>query len=453
MELLWAGADAQARALRAGEITAPDLLEAVLARAGEVDKKLNAFRVLWADSARAAAVEAQRRLDAGERTPLLGVPIALKDDLDVAGDAVGKGGRPQHEPAERDSEVVARLRAAGAVFVGRTRLPDRGLWPFTETLTHGATRNPWDPARTPGGSSGGSGAVIGAGVVGAATGSDGGGSIRIPAAACGIFGLKTTRGLVPTEPFSDWWHGLTVIGPLGRRVADAAAMLDVIAGDGGYRAAVDTEPGPLRIALSWQTPLGPAPMDRQRRAAVRQTAQRLRELGHEVTVAAPKLGARPLSQFLVRFLVSTAEDVRELPHPEWVEPRTRGVARLGERLPAGALARMDAGMAELDDRVADFFGRYDVVLQPAQHWRQARIGRYQGKGATATMAGCSTEISYFPTWNVLGLPVAAVPVGRDDTGLPMGVQLAGPAGAEARLLSLAAQYERAHPWHQWRPES
>lgn len=455
MELLWAGADAQATALRDGEITAPDLLEAVLARAGEVDKKLNAFRALWAESARTAAVEAQRRLDAGERTPLLGVPIALKDDLDVAGDAAGRGGRPQQEPAERDSEAVARLRAAGAVIVGRTRLPDRGLWPFTETLTHGATRNPWDPTRTPGGSSGGSGAVVSAGVVGAAVGSDGGGSIRIPAAACGVFGLKTTRGLVSTAPFTDWWRGLTVVGPLGRRVADAAAMLDVLAGDhqgaDGYRDAVDTDPGSLRIALSWQTPLGRPLMSRQRAAAVKQTAQRLRELGHQVTVAAPKLGTRTLPQFVVRFCGAVADDVRTLPHPEWIEPRTRGVARIGDRL-TGAMPRLEAGMAELDARMADFFTGYDVVLQPAQNWRPIKIGRYHGKGAIATMLGCSFEISYFPTWNVLGLPVAAMPVGRDGTGLPMGVQLAGPAGGERRLLSLAAQYERAHPWHQDRPE-
>lgn len=450
MELLWAGADAQAQALRDGEITAPDLLESVLARAGEVDKKLNAFRVLWADSARAAAVEAQRRLDAGERTPLLGVPIALKDDLDVAGDAAGKGGRPQQEPAERDSDAVARLRAAGAVLVGRTRLPDRGLWPFTETVTHGATRNPWDPARTPGGSSGGSGAVVGAGVVGAAVGSDGGGSIRIPASACGIFGLKTTRGLVPTAPFEDWWRGLTVVGPLGRRVADAAAMLDVLAGEGGYRDAVDSDPGSLRIALSWQTPLGRPLMSRQRSAAVKQTAQRLRDLGHQVTVAAPKLGTRPLPQFVVRFTGAVADDVATLPHPEWIEPRTRGVAKIGARL-TGAMARLEAGMADLDARMADFFTGYDVVLQPAHNWRPAKIGRYHGKGAVATMFGSSFEISYFPMWNVLGLPVAALPVGRDTTGLPMGVQLAGPADGERRLLALAAQYERAHPWDD-RPE-
>jgi len=192
-------------------------------------------------------------------------------------------------------------------------------------------------------------------------------------------------------------------------------------------------------------------MDRQRGAAVKQTAQRLRDLGHQVTVAAPKLGTRPLPQFVVRFTGSVADDVRTLAHPEWIEPRTRGVARIGARL-TGAMARMEAGMAELDTRMADFFTGYDVVLQPALNWRPAKIGRYHGRGALATMFGSSFEISYFPMWNVLGLPVAAMPVGRDTTGLPMAVQLAGPAGGERRLLSLAAQYERAHPWHQERPE-
>src|ERR1700754_483398 len=167
-ELLWAGADAQAQALRDGTVSAPDLLEAVLRRIDAVDIRLNAFRIVYTEAARAAAVEAQRRLDAGERTPLLGVPLAVKDDLDVAGDFTGMGGRAQFDPAEEDAPAVARLRAAGAVLVGHTNTPDRCLWPFTETLTNGATRNPWNLDHTPGGSSGGSAAAVAAGIVGAA---------------------------------------------------------------------------------------------------------------------------------------------------------------------------------------------------------------------------------------------------------------------------------------------
>ncbi len=453
-ELLWAGADAQAQALRDGTVTAPDLLEAVLHRLDAVDPRLNLFRIVYAEDARAQAARAQQRLDAGERTPLLGVPLAVKDDLDVAGDVTGMGGRAQFDPAEEDAPAVARLRAAGAVLVGHTNTPDRCLWPFTETLTHGATRNPWHLDHTPGGSSGGSAAAVAAGVVGAATGSDGGGSVRIPAGFCGIFGLKTTRGLIDMGP-EEQWHGLAGIGPLGRRVADAAAMLDVIAEEdhpgGLYRDSADADPGPLRIALSWWTPLGKPPVEAQRKQAVRETAERLRALGHEVTEADPPLGARPSPQFMVRYLRGVADDAASLPHPEWLEPRTRRIAALGRRIPDRVLARVRAAEADLDARMRGFFADHDVILQPGWTGRAPRIGRYHGSGASVTLAGVSLGIPYFPTWNVLGYPVAAVPVGRDSGGLPMGVQLVGPPSAEHRLLSLAGQYERAHPWAGDRP--
>jgi len=454
-ELLWAGADAQAQALRDGTVSAPDLLEAVLRRAGAVNPRLNLFRVLYAEAARAAAVEAQRRLDAGERTPLLGVPVAVKDDLDVAGDVTGMGGRAQFPPAEQDAPAVARLRAAGAVIVGHTHTPDRCLWPFTETLTHGATRNPWHLDHTPGGSSGGSAAAVAAGVVGVATGSDGGGSVRIPANFCGLFGLKTTRGLIDMGE-EEHWHGLAVVGPLGRRVADAAAMLDVIAEEdhpgGLYRDSVDTDPGPLRIALAWRTPLGKTPIEAERKQAVLTMADWLRGLGHEVTVADPPLGVRPTPQFMTRYLRGVADDVRQLPHPEWLEPRTRRIAAIGRRIPDSVLAKVRAAEADLDAVMTTFFGDYDVLLQPGWTGRQPRIGRFHSSGATHTLAAVSKGIPYYPTWNLLGYPVAAVPVGRDAIGLPIGVQLIGPAFGEHRLLSLAGQLERTHPWAGDRPE-
>jgi amidase len=460
MELLWAGADAQAAALRDGSTTSPELTEAVLRRIEALNPTLNAFRSVYADEARKAAAAAQQRLDAGERTPLLGVPVAIKDDLDVAGHVTGVGGRPQFPPAEADSPAVARLRSAGAVIIGHTLTPERCLWPFTESLTHGATRNPWHLGHTTGGSSGGSAAAVSAGIVGVATGSDGGGSVRIPAGACGIFGLKTTRGLISMGD-EEHWHGLAVIGPLGRRVADAAAMLDVVAdvraalGEGDlatYRDSVDADPGPLRIALSWRTPLGRPPIEGERKRAVLDTAERLSALGHQVVVADPPLGARPSPQFLVRYLRGVSDDVAALPHPEWLESRTRKVAVLGRRIPDRTLAWARAAESDLDSRMRGFFADYDVILQPGWTLRQPKVGRFHGSGATTTLAGVSAGIPYFPTWNVLGYPAAAVPVGRDSTGLPMGVQLVGPAFAERRLLSLAGQYERAHPWAGDRPE-
>jgi amidase len=346
---------------------------------------------------------------------------------------------------------VARLRAAGAVLVGHTQTPDRCLWPFTETLTRGATRNPWHLDHTPGGSSGGSAAAVAAGIVGAATGSDGGGSIRIPANFTGIFGLKTTRDLINMGD-EEHWNGLAVVGPLGRRVADAGAMLDVIADEpAGYREAVDAEPGKLRIALSLRGPLGPTPIEKRRKQAVQAVADRLSVLGHEVVPAEPPFGPTASQQFLIRFLRGVADDVAQLPHPEWLEPRTRRIAAVGRRVPAGVFNRIRAAEAGLHAAMATFFGDFDVVLQPGWTARQPRIGRFHGAGASHTLTAVSMGIVFYPIWNVLGYPVAALPAGFDDAGLPMGVQLAGPAGADKRLLSLAGQYERAHPWTAKRP--
>ncbi|WP_320669593.1 amidase [Patulibacter defluvii] len=459
-DLLWAGGDAQAAALREGRTTAPELLEAVLARIARVDPQLNAFRAVFADEARAAARAAQERLDAGERTPLLGVPIAVKDDVDVAGDATGFGGRPQYPPAERDSEMVARLRAAGAVIVGRTNVPERCMWPFTETLARGATRNPWSLDHTPGGSSGGTGAAVAAGLVGVATGSDGGGSIRIPAALCGLVGIKTTRDLVATAPSGEIWHGLSVFGPLGRTVADAAAMLDVIAADGAatgeadggsYRAAADADPGRLRIALAWNGPLGPSPIERQRRAAVRETAERLRALGHEVVERELPVGVRAFAQFLVRYLRGAGDDVAGLPHPEWLERRGRAMRRHGRLVPDRALRWARAGEADVHAALDPFLREFDVVLQPSLIGPPWRIGAFHGRGALATILGVALRIPTLPLWNLVGYPVVSLPVGRDRAGLPMAVQLAGAAGSERRLLSLAGQLERERPWVGDRP--
>lgn len=463
-ELLWAGADAQAVALREGRVTAPELLEAVLARIDRTAPQLNAFRIVFAESARTEAAAAQARLDAGETTPLLGVPVAVKDDQDVAGDVSPAGGRPQFGPVAQDGRMVRRLRAAGAVVVGRTHVPERMQWPFTETLTYGATRNPWDLDRTPGGSSGGTAAAVAGGVVGVASGSDGGGSIRIPSAMCGLFGLKTTRGTIGEDGDEEHWHGLAVSGPIGRSVADVAAMMDVVAEDGWaaggtgpagdvgtYREAAARDPRPLRIALSWRAPVGPVPVERQRRAAVERTAERLRALGHEVVEREVPYGPRAFPQFLVRYLRGVADDVEPLPRKDWLEPRTRSARRLGRLVPDAVLAWARAQEGVLHRRLAPYFAEFDVVLQPGMTDVPWRVGAFQKRGAVATMLGVAQRMPHMPVWNVLGYPSAAVPIGRDAAGLPMGCQLVGPPNAERRLLSLAGQLERAHPWAHERP--
>ncbi|WP_026911726.1 amidase [Patulibacter minatonensis] len=457
-ELLWAGADAQAVALREGRVTAPDLLEAVLARLEATAPALNAFRIVFPESARTEAAAAQARLDAGETTPLLGVPVAVKDDQDVAGDVSPAGGRPQGPPATQDGIMVRRLRAAGAVVVGRTHVPERMLWPFTETLTYGATRNPWDLDRTPGGSSGGTAAALAAGIVGVASGSDGGGSIRIPSSMCGLFGLKTTRGVLPDDG-EEHWHGLAVAGPMGRSVADAAAMMDVIADDGwasgeapsgepqpSYREAADADPRPLRIAISWRAPIGKVPIEARRRAAILETGDRLRALGHEVVEREVPYGPRAFPQFLVRYLRGVADDVEPLPRKDWLEPRTRNARRLGRLVPDAVLAWARAQEQVLHERFRPHFQAFDVVLQPGMTDVPWKIGAFHGRGALTTMLGVAQRMPHMPVWNVLGYPVAAVPIGLDDAGLPMGCQLIGPPRSERRLLSLAGQLERDRPW-------
>jgi amidase len=211
-DLAFAGAAQQARMLAAGDITAPELLELYLDRIARLDPQLRSFRVVLADSARQEAGTAQDRLNAGERLPLLGVPIAIKDDVDVAGE-VTTYGSAAHGPARTaDAEVVRRLREAGAVILGKTAVPELMLWSFTETVTFGATRNPWNTDYTPGGSSGGSGAAVAAGLAAMALGSDGMGSIRIPSTWCGLFGIKPQRDRVPLAPHEDAWNGLSVNG-------------------------------------------------------------------------------------------------------------------------------------------------------------------------------------------------------------------------------------------------
>ena len=234
-DLAYAGIAKQAELIAAGEVGSRELVDLYLERIERLDPKLNAFRVVFDERARMEADQADARRGAGNERPLLGVPIAVKDEIDVAGEVTALGTNARDEPAREDSEVVRRLRAAGAVIIGKTNVPELCIWPFTETATFGVTRNPWDRQRAPGGSSGGSGAAVAAGLVGAALSGDGAGSTRIPAAWCRLFGLKPQRDRVPLAPLLEGWHGLTVYSMLTHSVADTALFLDVVAVSGADR--------------------------------------------------------------------------------------------------------------------------------------------------------------------------------------------------------------------------
>src|SRR5918999_1010920 len=284
-DLAFAGLAAHADMIQRGEVSSAELTEQFLQRIERIDPALNAYRAVFAERASAEAAQADARRRSGEDRPLLGVPIAIKDDTDIAGEITAMGTQAVEEPARADSEVVRRLRTAGAVILGKTNVPELTITPFTESPTWGITRNPWDPMRTPGGSSGGSGAAVAAGLCSAALGSDGAGSIRIPAGCCGLFGLKPQRGRVPTAPKAEPWHGMSIWGPITRRVADSARFYDAIR-DGGepFAEAAGREPGRLRIAVSRKVPTGAltSSPDAEQLGALEGTASLLRELGHEV---------------------------------------------------------------------------------------------------------------------------------------------------------------------------
>ena len=439
-----------------GDVTAPELLEVYLERIARLDSQLGCYRVVLSDSARSEAAVAQDRLEAGEQLPLLGVPIAIKDDVDVAGEvtAYGSGG---HRPAlTSDAEVVRRLRAAGAVIIGKTNVPELMMFSYTESLAFGATRNPWNPKRTPGGSSGGSAAAVAAGLAPLALGSDGAGSIRIPSSWCGLFGLKPQRDRVSLEPQDGAWYGLSVNGPIARSVLDAALFLDVTSTvpgpEGEFVAAATRDPGKLRIALSTKVPTLPVRVGKAELAAVEEAGALLRDLGHEVIRRDPDYPrASVYANFLPRYLRGISDGADAQAHPERLEARTRTMAHLGTFFSDRRMAAVRAGEAALSSRIQSIFDDVDVVITPATAAGPSRIGAYQRRGAVSTLLLVAQRVPYFPIWNLTGQPAAAVPWDFDGDGLPVAVQLVGQPYDEATLLSLSAQIERARPWAHRRP--
>ncbi|WP_078871303.1 amidase [Streptomyces caatingaensis] len=432
-----------------GAVSARELTEEAVRRAEATRGTVNAFRWVRAEEALREADEADRLRAAGERRPLLGVPVAVKDDMDVAGLPTAFGCRGEFPARRADGEAVRRLRAAGAVIVGKTNTPELGQWPMTEGPGFGVTRNPWDLGRTPGGSSGGSAAAVAAGIVAGALGSDGAGSVRIPAAWTHLIGVKPQRGRVPTWPEHGMFNGLTCYGVLARSVADAALLLDVV-GD-GPPVAVE-RPRRLRIALSLR-PAYAAVRHRLEpvvRAATERTAARLEALGHEVVREEPRYG--PVGPaFVPRAMGGVREWARRVPDPGLLDPRTRQNARGGALLGGAVLRLARAAERPLRARVGELFGRYDVLLTPTTAAPPLPVGALDGLSGRETDAAMIRACPYTFPWNVLGWPAVSVPAGLTAGGLPLGAQLLGPAGSEALLLSLAGQLEERERWFERRP--
>ena len=462
-DLLYAGVEGQARAVASGELSAAELTEAVLERIAAVDPLLNAFTVVLADRARAEAAQRDEALSRGEAVgPLHGVPVAIKEELDVAGTVTTYGGSGNRTPAREDGLVTRRLRDAGAVVVGRTNMPEFGAYPFTESARFGTTRNPWAPGHTPGGSSGGSAAAVASGMVPVAMGGDGGGSIRIPSACCGLFGLKPTRGRVSAYPSKNLWGALGTVGPLTRSVVDSALVYDVLRGN------VESDPFPVadppvpfleaarlttaesqrKLRVGWSvksTVPGIKPAAEHVRA-VEETVTLLEGLGHDVREVDPRY-PDATAAFIPQFFHGIRSGADSVEVPRALERTTKQVVALGgwvrPRVVAAAMRRGEKLAAVVDDRI---FSSCDVLLTPTIAHRPPRIGRLNGGSAPTAALRAQPMIAYTGLWNTTGHPAASVPAGFGDDALPLAVQLVARRGEEATLFSLAAQVESVRPW-------
>jgi amidase len=452
-EVAFAGVAGQVELVRRGDVSSRELVELALGRIERLDRELNAFGAVYAERALLEAAQADARVRAGERRPLLGIPVAVKDEIDIGGEITSRGTGAIATRATADAEVVRRVRAAGGIVVGKTKMPELGLWPFTESVTWGVTRNPWDPERTPGGSSGGSAAAVAAGMVPAALAADGAGSIRIPAACCGLFGLKPQRDRVPRAPHdSDGAHWI-VFGALTRSVEDTGTMLDVLAGqERTFSEAARARPPRLRIALVKGFPVatrGRLSDDVTR--ALESTADLLRARGHAVVDGEVDMRARDVPVILGLMFRAVHDFVDEVDRPQRLERRTRAFARPGALVSDRMIERLRMAESAMAARIASIFDDHDALLAPVTAAPAVPAGVMEGRGAIATYLWETGWVPFTILWNITGQAAASVPAGHTADGLPVAVQLVGRPGDERTILSLAAELEAERPWTDRRP--
>ena len=458
-EVAFEGVAAQADLVRRGEASARELVELALGRIERLDGELNAFGAVFGDRALAEADRVDARQARGDHGPLFGVPVAVKDEIDIAGEVTSRGTGAMTARATADAEVVRRLRDAGAIVVGKTTMPELGLWPFTESITWGVTRNPWDVERTPGGSSGGSAAAVAAGLVPAAIGVDGAGSIRIPAACCGVFGLKPQSGRVPRTPHDRDENHWICFGPLTRSVLDSAIVLDVIHGSaarsdapGEFERAARQRPPRLRVAVCDAFPAGTrGTLSEEVRDALHSTADLLRSLGHEVVERDINFRVRDNPVIIGLIFRAIRDFVQEVEQPQRLERRTRALARPGALVSDRMVERLLEAEGRLRERLGLLFADHDVLMTPVMSQPAVRAGIMEGRGATATYLWETGWVPFNVLWNSTGQPAVSVPAGLSPAGLPVAVQLIARANHEATLLSLAAQLEHERPWADRRP--
>jgi len=453
-----------ADALRSRELSAAELLDACLAAIDELNPELNAITWRNDEEARAAAGEADRRLAAGGAAPFLGVPLPIKDLTPVSGWPVTFGSRGGPSGVSPQSElIVDAFAGAGFVLCARTNTPEFGVITVAENLRFGASRNPWDLSRSPGGSSGGAAAAVAGGMFPIAHGNDGGGSIRIPASYCGLVGFKPSRGRVPRLAQS--WLGAVVEGVEARTVADSAAVLDVIAGPDPlawynapaparpFAAELESPPGQLRIGLMAQAPLG-MPTDEACTEAANVAAALLGELGHSVEpVEVPTIS----EEMVAPFIVFTQAGLAEFEGVDWsaVEPHVAHAHRASHELGADDYVLAARTLELLSRKEIARWGRdFDVLLTPTSAILPPQAGSIleaQHAAPDQPVLDVVASVAFTAFGNVTGLPAVSLPLHWTDAGLPVGVQLTAGPWQDSLLMALAAQIERARPWGDRRP--
>ncbi|MBI1745274.1 MAG: amidase [Acidobacteria bacterium] len=468
-DVLFLDATAQAQLVRQKEIQSIELIEAAIARIEKLNPALNAVITPMFDEARRVA-----RSGVVEG-PLAGVPFLLKDLLAsyagvrlTAGSALLSDFVPDH-----DGELVTRLKRAGLIILGKTNTPEFGILPTTEPLFLGASRNPWDTRRTPGGSSGGSAAAVAAGMVAMAHGNDGGGSIRIPASCCGLFGLKPTRARNPLGPdLGDLMSGLVAEHALTRSVRDSAALLDATAGpDLGdpywapppvrpFLDEVKTDPGRLRIAYTTTAPSG-APVHADCVKATQDAANLCADLGHDVVEASPAIPGDLMSPWFVTVYASgcaaavdfAAHLTGKTPAAEKVEPLTWAIYEMGRKYSAPEYMGAIMGLQCMAREIARFFVNHDVWLTPTLGEPPVPLGTFDSPAEEPLLGLFRSGLfaPFTPMANFTGQPAMSVPLYWNDEGLPIGAHFIGRFGDEATLFRLAGQLERARPWAMRRP--
>ena len=436
-----------AAAVQAGSVTPQEMTREHLEQIDRYQARVGAFVRVRHERAGVEAEQVAARNDLAA-LPLAGVPIAVKDNIPVRGEPTRYGTTLTPDtPAAADHEVVRRLRAAGAVVVGITRMPELGVWGTSEDA-NGVARNPWNLLRTPGGSSGGSAAAVAAAMVPAAHGNDGLGSIRIPAACCGLVGLKPGADVVPADIGRTSWRGLTENGPLATTVEDVALLLAVMAGR--PELAHVSPPGhPLRIAVSLKVPLPGVRIDPEITKALTDAADALRRAGHTITWADPPYSQATANAVVAWFAAAGADETAGLDETR-LEPRQRRHAQVGRTLERLGRVR-ESDRDRWKQQVAGFFTGHDLLITPVMTTLPPLAAGWRDRSWLSNLWGNARWAPYPSAWNFAQYPAAAVPVARHSTGMPIGVQLVAPPGGEALLLSVAQQVQSLRPWPRHAP--